>query len=85
MIAFTVPFLALILMTSQYITAYPSIGKNTNYPMVSRLKREFAVFQHHDLANNYKDEIPLNFDENLSSPYVYSIIPRPNRKRLIDF
>jgi hypothetical protein len=86
MIAFTIPLFIVVLLTSQYINAYPSgssIGKKNIYPTNLRLKRDFGVLQHHDLINRFNDDIPLNFEENL--PFIYSIIPRQNRKRLIDF
>jgi len=86
MIAFTVPLLVVLLVTSQYISAYPSapsIGMKNNHPINPRLKRDFGLAQHHELANHFNDDTPFNFEENL--PYIYSIIQRPNRKRLIDF
>ncbi|CAF2519478.1 unnamed protein product [Rotaria sp. Silwood2] len=86
MFVYSVPLLVILLMTSQYIIAYPSIlskGIKYNHPINLRLKRDLGYLQHHELANNYNDDIPANFNENL--PYIYSIIQRQNHKRLIDF
>jgi hypothetical protein len=88
MIAFTVPLLVVLLVTSQCINAYPSAasGMNVknNHPINLRLKRDYGLLQHHDLANNYNGDLPLNIDEYL--PYLYGgSISRQNRKRLIDF
>ena len=86
MIAFTVPLLVVLLVTSQYIHAYPSAsGMNVknNHPNL-RLKRDFGLLQHHDTANNYNGDLPSNIDEYI--PYLYGgSISRQNRKRLIDF
>jgi hypothetical protein len=86
MIAFTVPLFIVILLTSQCINAYPSgssLGTKNINQINLRLKRDFGLLQHHDSTNHFNDDIPLNFEENL--PFIYSIIPRQNRKRLIDF
>jgi hypothetical protein len=86
MIAFTVPLLVVVLLTSQYINAYPSassIDGKKNHPINLRLKRDFGLLQHHELTNRLNDDIPLNYEESL--PYIRWIIQRPNRKRLIDF
>ncbi|CAF0750343.1 unnamed protein product [Adineta steineri] len=86
MVAFTVPLLVVLLVTSQCMYAYPSASSlNTryNHPMNLRLKRDFGYLQHHELANNFNDYIPSNIDESLQ--YAYPINQRQNRKRLIDF
>lgn len=83
MIAFTVPLIAVILLTSQCINAYPSMDGKTNHPINPRLKRDYGVLQHHDLVNHFNEDVPFNYEENL--PYLYSLIQRANRKRLIDF
>jgi hypothetical protein len=83
MIAFTAPLFIILLVTSQYIDAYPSasvIGTKISYPLNPRLKREFGLYQRHESSN---DDLPINWDDTL--PYFYSIIPRTNHKRLIDF
>jgi hypothetical protein len=80
------PLLIILLVTSQYIDAYPSAsmtGTKINYPLNPRLKRDLGLLQHHQLTNNVNDDTPFNWDDNL--PYGYSIIPRTNHKRLIDF
>jgi len=86
MVAFTVPLLVVLLVAGQYIHAYPSassIGTQNIHPMNLRLKRDSGFLQHHELANNFNDNMPSNIDDNL--PYIYSILQRQNRKRLIDF
>ena len=86
MVAFTVPLLVVLLVTSQYLHAYPSpssMGTKDNHPMNLRLKRDFGFLRHHELANNFNDDLPSNIDENLQ--YIYPVIHRQNRKRLIDF
>ncbi|CAF3268548.1 unnamed protein product [Rotaria socialis] len=86
MFVYPVPLLVILLVTSQFIKAHPSAiskGTNNNHPMHQRLKRDIAYLQHHELANNYNDDMPSGFDE--SSPFIYSLMQRRNRKRLIDF
>jgi hypothetical protein len=86
MIAFTTSIILVLLVTSQYIDAYPSasvIGTKINHPLNPRLKRDFGFLQRHESTNNINDDTPINWDDNL--PYIYSIIPRTNHKRLIDF
>jgi hypothetical protein len=86
MIAYTVPLLVVLLVACQCLNAYPSasgVDVKYNHPINLRLKRDFGLVQHHELANNYNDGLPLNIDEYLS--YPYASISRQNRKRLIDF
>jgi len=77
-----IALLVVLLVTSQYLNAYPlesSIGTKNHYPINLRLKRDYGLLQHHEVAN----DIPFNLDENF--PNIYWIIHGPNRKRLIDF
>ena len=92
MLAFTVPLLVLVLMTSDCLHAHPAqTGLETSdqqqqHPIVPRFKRGFAVLQRHDSSNNNNDDLATsNLEENLSLPYFYSVVQRANRKRLIDF
>ena len=84
MIAFTVPILVVLLITSQCMDAHPSassIGLKDNHRSLNfRLKRDFGYLQRHELANLYNDEIP---EESLQ--YGYAFVPHQTRKRLIDF
>ncbi|CAF1299889.1 unnamed protein product [Rotaria sordida] len=86
MTVFPIALLVILLMTSQYINGYPSTlskGTKNNHAINLRLKRNYEYAQHHQLTNNYNDDTPVNYDEYL--PNIYSIIQRPNHKRLIDF
>ena len=84
-----VPLLVFVLLTSQYAHAYPSSSIETmrNYPMTTDLKQEYPYSPRHDLTNEqhhrFNDDIPVNWEE--LAAFIYSIMPRSNRKRLIDF
>lgn len=92
MLAFTVPFFVFVLMTSEFLHAHPAvIGVETisheqQHPAAPRFKRGYAVLQRHDSNNNNNDDLATsNLEESLSLPYLYSVVQRANRKRLIDF
>lgn len=83
---FTVQILVVLLMTSQFINAYPSAfykGHKNIYPMNLRFKRDYGYLQHHDSGSNINDDTPASYDESL--PYLYSLYQRQYQKRLIDF
>ena len=78
--------LIIVVFTSQYIDGYPlMLSKDLKNHLTNRpLKHNFGHLQRYDIANLYNhDGILSNFDKNLL--HMYSIIPRQNRKRLIDF
>ena len=82
--------LVLLLIISDHFHAYPTDKMINSVHAVdsvgTRFKRGLvATFQHHDMAKNSNDDLPITIDENLLVPYLYSIIQRNNRKRLIDF
>mgnify|MGYP006892786174 FL=1 len=90
MLTFTIPMCLILLVTSQCIIAYPTnsetIALSSSNTMKQRrfdnlrLKRNLGLFQQHEIANHFNDELPANFDE------LFVIVPRPNNhKRLIDF
>ena len=83
--AFTVPFVLLLLMTSEHLHAYPSVdstGTGDYRPVMGQFKHGFGILQRQPSTGNFNDE---NADDSVPMPCVYSIGQRANRKRLIDF
>lgn len=82
MIAFTVPLFILVLMTSDCLHGHPMERPSALQSEVpTRIKRAYAMVQHHPFDQTHLNDDALNNIDEL----LYSLVQRPNRKRLIDF